>query len=260
MYSFMSRDEFIAQGGVIPDSVLQKEKELGLTSVGEHDDIDYMSKFNPTFSDEKVLTTGNLSIRTKTVSNSKFKMFTDIDADRKNKAVRLTEKNLIAVQKSLPENFEMPSIAVVDFNKHKLNTYAIGGYDKNTGIMYINSRYDTKEKVFAYVNQTKGQFANTTEYAPILHELGHKYYEDSIKKLAISENMSYNDVKKKIDRRIFNYIKNMNHENFIRDNLSGYADDGFQHNSYTEIIAESFSVKNTNEIAKEILKLLEGLS
>lgn len=32
MYSFMSRDEFIAQGGVIPDSVLKKEKELGLTS------------------------------------------------------------------------------------------------------------------------------------------------------------------------------------------------------------------------------------
>lgn len=35
MYSFMSRDEFIAQGGVIPDSVLQKEKELGLTSDGD---------------------------------------------------------------------------------------------------------------------------------------------------------------------------------------------------------------------------------
>lgn len=35
MYSFMSRDEFIAQGGVIPDSVLQKEKEQGLTSDGD---------------------------------------------------------------------------------------------------------------------------------------------------------------------------------------------------------------------------------
>lgn len=35
MYSFMGRDEFIAQGGVIPDSVLQKEKELGLTSDGD---------------------------------------------------------------------------------------------------------------------------------------------------------------------------------------------------------------------------------
>lgn len=35
MYSFMTRDEFIAQGGVIPDSVLQKENEQGLTSDGD---------------------------------------------------------------------------------------------------------------------------------------------------------------------------------------------------------------------------------
>lgn len=261
MYSFMSRDEFIAQGGVIPDSVLQKEKELGLTSGGEHGPIDYMSKFNPTFSDEKVLTTGNLSIRTKTVSNSKFKMFTDIDADRKNKAVRLTEKNLIAVQKSLPENFEMPSIAVVDFNKHKLNTYAIGGYDKNTGIMYINSRYDTTEKVLAYVNQTKGQFANTTEYAPILHELGHKYYEDSIKKLAISENMSYNDVKKRIDNRIYDYVHERNtNGRFLEENLSEYAQKGYDDHAYTEIIAESFSVYSRNSFAIELLRILGGYS
>ena len=223
--------------------------------------IDYMSRFNPTFSDEKVLTTGNLSIRTKTVSNSKFKMFTDIDADRKNKAVRLTEKNLIAVQKSLPENFEMPSIAVVDFNKHKLNTYAIGGYDKNTGIMYINSRYDTTEKVLAYVNQTKGQFANTTEYAPILHELGHKYYEDSIKKLAISENMSYNDIKNRIDNRIYDYVHERNtNGRFLEENLSEYAQKGYDDHAYTEIIAESFSVYSRNSFAIELLRILGGYS
>ncbi|MDE6019988.1 MAG: phage head morphogenesis protein [Ruminococcus sp.] len=35
MYSIMSREEFVAQGGVIPDEVLQKEKELGLTSDGD---------------------------------------------------------------------------------------------------------------------------------------------------------------------------------------------------------------------------------
>lgn len=246
-YNLMTAEEFAKATG--------KSVDAGLTSGS--DDIDYMSKFSPTFSDEKVLTTGNLSIRTKTVSNSKFKMFTDIDADRKNKAVRLTEKNLIAVQKSLPENFEMPSIAVVDFNKHKLNTYAIGGYDKNTGIMYINSRYDTTEKVLAYVNQTKGQFANTTEYAPILHELGHKYYEDSIKKLAISENMSYNDVKKRIDRKIYDYIESKGGSSFTKENLSNYASIGYDHNDYTEIIAECFSDRNNNLIVKEILKLLE---
>lgn len=247
-YNLMTAEEFAKATG--------KSAAVGLTSGS--DDIDYMSKFNPTFSDEKVLTTGNLSIRTKTVSNSKFKMFTDIDADRKNKAVRLTEKNLIAVQKSLPENFEMPSIAVVDFNKHKLNTYAIGGYDKNTGIMYINSRYDTKEKVLAFVNSSRGRFANTTEYAPILHELGHKYYEDSIKKLAISENMSYNDVKKRIDRKIYDYIESKNDKSFVIENLSRYANDGWLSGNYTEIVAECFSVKSNNEIAEEILYLLEG--
>ncbi len=218
--------------------------------------IDYMSRFNPTFSDEKVLTTGNLSIRTKTVSNSKFKMFTDIDADRKNKAVRLTEKNLIAVQKFLPEGFEMPSIAVVDFNKHKLNTYAIGGYDKNTGIMYINSRYDTKEKVLAFVNSSRGRFANTTEYAPILHELGHKYYEDSIKKLAISENMSYNKAKKKIDKSIYKYIEDNGGDFFLETILSTYAQVGYAKNSFTEITAECFSVRDENATAKDILNLL----
>ena len=245
-YNLMTAEEFAKATG--------KSVAVGLTSGS--DDIDYMSKFNPTFSDEKVLTTGNLSIRTKTVSNSKFKMFTDIDADRKNKAVRLTEKNLIAVQKFLPEGFEMPSIAVVDFNKHKLNAYAIGGYDKNTGIMYINSRYDTKEKVLAFVNSSRGRFANTTEYAPILHELGHKYYEDSIKRLAISENMSYNKAKKKIDKSIYKYIEDNGGDFFLETTLSTYAQVGYAKNSFTEITAECFSVRDENATAKDILNLL----
>lgn len=233
-----------------------KTVEKPLTS-GADGGIDYMSRFNPTFSDEKVLTVGDLSIRTKIVSNSKFKMFTNIDADRKDKAVRLTEKNLIAVQKSLPESFEMPPIAVVNFDKHKLNTYAIGGYDKSTGIMYINSKYDTKEKILAYVNQTKGQFANTTEYAPILHELGHKFYEDCIKRLAISENMSYNESKKMIDRRIYGYIENKHDPDFVMNTISGYASDGESSGMFTEIIAECFSVIGKNAAADEILALLE---
>jgi len=77
--------------------------------------------------------------------------------------------------------------AVVDFDRHNINSNAIGGYDRNTGILYINSKYDTPEKVLGFVNQTQGMFANNTQYAPILHELGHKYYYDSINKLAISQ-------------------------------------------------------------------------
>ncbi len=56
MYSFMSRDEFIAQGGVIPDSVLKKEKELGLTSDGDGGIIesDKISSFRTFDSGDKV--------------------------------------------------------------------------------------------------------------------------------------------------------------------------------------------------------------
>ena len=153
----------------------------------------------------------------------------------------------------------MPPVAVVNFNKHNINNDAIGGYDKNTGIMYFNSIYDTKEKILEFVNKSKGRFANTTEYAPFLHELGHKYYEDSIKRLAISENMSYNDVKKKIDRKIYDYIESNGGDFFAKENLSKYANIGYNKNEFTEIIAECFSVRNDNDIAKEILSLLEDI-
>ncbi len=219
--------------------------------------IDYMSRFTPKYSDQKKITTGTINMHVKKVSNSRFDMFTDIDVDRKNKAVRLTEKNLLAIQDKLPKGFEMPPVAVVDFNKHHINPYAIGGYDKYTGIMYFNSQYDTREKVLDFVNKSKGHFANTTEYAPFLHELGHKYYEDSIKRLAISKNMSYNNVKKEIDRKIYDYIESKGGNFFAEENLSGYANIGYEHNDYTEIIAECFSVRNDNLIAKEILSLLE---
>ena len=219
--------------------------------------IDYMSRFTPKYSDQKKITTGTINMHVKKVSNSRFDMFTDIDVDRKNKAVRLKEKNLLAIQDKLPKGFEMPPVAVVDFNKHHINPYAIGGYDKYTGIMYFNSQYDTREKVLDFVNKSKGHFANTTEYAPFLHELGHKYYEDSIKRLAISKNMSYNNVKKEIDRKIYDYIESKGGNFFAEENLSGYANIGYEHNDYTEIIAECFSVRNDNLIAKEILSLLE---
>ena len=69
--------------------------------------------------------------------------------------------------------------------------------------------------------------------------------------------MSYNDVKKKIDRKIYDYIESKGGNFFVEENLSEYANIGYEHNDYTEIIAECFSVRNDNLIAKEILSLLE---
>lgn len=218
---------------------------------------DYMSRFTPKYSDQTTLTSGNVHMSVKKVANSRYQMYADADVDRKNKAVRLTEKTLSAIQPELPEGFQIPKVAVVDFQKHRLNPNAIAGYDKITDTMYMNSIYDSSEKILEYVNLIPGQFANNTEYAPILHELGHKFYEDCIKRLAIFENISYNESKKTIDRRIFEYIESKHNPDFVLESISDYAADGESSGNFTEIIAECFSVRGKNSIADKILELLE---
>lgn len=218
---------------------------------------DYMSRFTPKYSDQATLTSGNIHMNVKKVANSRYQMYADADADRKNKAVRLTEKTLSAIQPELPEGFQIPKVAVVDFQKHRLNSNAIAGYDKITDTMYMNSIYDSSEKILKYVNLIPGQFANNTEYAPILHELGHKFYEDCIERLAISENIGYNESRKKIDRRIFDYIKKQDNPDYLLCFVSGYASDGESSGKFTEIIAECFSVRKKNAAADAILALLE---
>ena len=218
---------------------------------------DYMSRFTPKYSDQATLTSGNIHMNVKKVANSRYQMYADADADRKNKAVRLTEKTLSAIQPELPEGFQIPKVAVVDFQKHRLNPNAIAGYDKTTDTMYMNSIYDSSEKILEYVNLIPGQFANNTEYAPILHELGHKFYEDCIERLAISENIGYNESRKKIDRRIFDYIKKQDTPDYLLCFVSGYASDGESSGKFTEIIAECFSVRKKNAAADAILALLE---
>lgn len=218
---------------------------------------DYMSRFTPKYSDQTTLTSGNVHMSVKKVANSRYQMYADTDADRKNKAVRLTEKTLSTIQSELPEGFRIPKVAVVDFQKHRLNPNAIAGYDKATDTMYMNSTYDSSEKILEYVNLIPGQFANNTEYAPILHELGHKFYEDCIKRLAISENIGYNESRKKIDRRIFDYIEKQDNPDYLLCFVSGYASDGESSGKFTEIIAECFSVRKKNAAADAILALLE---
>ena len=147
----------------------------------------------------------------------------------------------------------------MDFDKHNINSNAIGGYDRNTGILYINSKYDTTEKILGFVNQTQGMFANNTQYAPVLHELGHKYYYDSINKLAISKGIEYNKAKDIVDSKLIECIRKSNVENnpfFLMKNLSGYAYKGYSDNLITEVIAESFSVMHKNGFAKGLIDTL----
>lgn len=229
--------------------------------------IDYMSNsYRPTFVESKPISflrgTEVEKIQVKKVNNSKFDMVTDVDNTRRNKAIRLAERSLTAIHKELPKDFEMPKIAVVDFDRHKISSNAIGGYDRNTGILYLNSKYNTSEKIINYVNQTKGIFANNTEYAPFMHELGHKYYYDKINSLAKSQNIGYNKAKDIIDNKLREYIHSNNITSdpfFIRKNLSVYAQKGYSDNKITEVIAESFSVRKNNEFARNLINILDGV-
>lgn len=224
------------------------------------DGVDYMSKsFRPDYSDSTPISfstsDGIKNIEVKKVTNSQFDMVTD-NANRRNKAVRLAEKNLKAVKKMLPEGYVMPKVAVVDFDKCGLNVQAIGGYDKETGILYLNSKYNTSGKILDFVNEKAGYFANNTEFAPILHELGHKYYEDCVKSLAISENMEYNKAKISIDGKIYDFLHSNNLGDTLSKEISEYAQLGYDCYNYSEIIAECFSSKNLKDISESILKEL----
>lgn len=221
--------------------------------------VDYMSNsFRPKYGNEESIDINNADINVKNVQNSKFNMVTD-EGNTRNKAVRLAEKMLREIHNNLPENFEMPNIAVINFKKHGIGKEAIGGYDRNTVTLYINSKYDTKQKIKLYVNRNPGWFADTSEYAPYLHELGHKFYYDSVKKIAISRGISYNKAINRVDARIGDYV----HELALRGKslktlLSRYAENGYRQHDYTEIIAESFTVKDSNLIAADLIRIIQN--
>ena len=256
----MSLDEFVER--VNNGELEEIRAEQNSTQESVEKNIDYMSKsFRPDYSQEtKDLIIDDIPIPVKSVENSRFIIVTDIDATRRDKAVRLVEKQLEAIEAKIPEGFQIPKIAVVDFDKHGLNTSAIAGYHKGSDTIYFNSRYNTREKIIDFVMGTKDQFANKTEFAPILHELGHKEYEKCVKTLAKSENMSYNKAKEIIDDRIYTHIhRNNNDGSYLRNNVSKYADIGFLEHHYSEIAAECFSVYNENQNAHDIIDVMRGV-
>lgn len=218
--------------------------------------VDYMSKsFRPKFSPPSSIDFNNNSIKIKKVENSKFDIVTDIDNTRRNKAVRLTEKLLDSISNNLPVEMELPKVAVIDFEKNNFGIDAIGGYDKSTGILYINSKYDTASKIISYVNKQKDMFANKTEFAPLLHELGHKYYYDCIKNLAKVKNIEYNKAKGIIDEKILYYIQNKGVSKNLDTLISEYAQSGYDRHKYTEIVAEVFTVPE-KELASDLINLV----
>lgn len=252
-------DGFAVDGTSIPDDLTYEEWESRFVrEEGTENMVDYMSSsFRPQYSNNEItLTVGDISIQTKLVKNSQFNLLTDISESRRSKAVRLTEKQLQAVSDLLPDSFDIPTTAVVNFEKYGLNPNAIAGYERVSGIMFINNKYDTVEKILNYVNKQAGQFANKTEFAPILHELGHNFYENSVNALAKSKGLEYNRAKGIIDGKIYDYIHTCGSDDFFK-NTSLYAQNGFKNNHYTEVVAECFSVVGVNEYANKLIELLK---
>ena len=218
--------------------------------------VDYMSNsFRPRYGDFEKLNLEGIEINVNKVTNSQFNMVADVN-NRRNKAIKLTEKMLREVKKSLPKNFQIPRIVVIDFERYGLNNKAIGGYHNKSGDLYLNSKYDTKQKILDFVNKYEGNFANKTEYAPMLHELGHKVYYDAIKNFTEKKNISYNEAKKRLDLEIMKLIEK-EYDGNIKDIVSMYADDGYIKGEYTEVIAECFSANSFNENAHYIISILK---
>ena len=108
------------------EKVFTNQQKRGII---DNDSVDYMSNsFRPKFSDENVVSVGDMHIPVKRVTNSQFKMYTDVEYTGRNKAVRLTEKNMRTVSEMMDAGFEMPKIVVVDFDKHGINSNSIAGY------------------------------------------------------------------------------------------------------------------------------------
>ncbi len=93
---------------------------------------------------------------------------------------------------------------------------------------------------------------------PYRHELGHKYYYDSIDRLAKSSNISYNEARDRIDTKIHDYFHEDVKQNpeYIFDNIGGKAAIEYKTFNYTEVIAECSTVSDHNDVAANLLKLL----
>lgn len=224
-------------------------RKTSMKTVWAERDTDYMSNsFRPQYAKAENLSLDDtrIIIPVKRVTNSKYEMYTDVESTRRDKAVRLANDLMGSVEGQLPNDFKLPPVAVVDFEKHGISGKldAIGGYDRNSDTLFLNSKYDTRQKILEYVNR-QDMFANKTEYAPILHELGHKYYYDSIKRLAKSDGIGYNEAQKTIDSRILDTLSGVD----IKNEISEYAHRGLLSGAVTEIAAECFTICDTNNVA-----------
>lgn len=197
------------------------------------------------------------------VRNSEFTLFAEDGISPRDDIIRTVEELLREAADDVAGEVKMPPIIVADLEK-AFGADIMGGYDYKKNRLFLSSKYDTREKILAYVqrNNTQDslQFANQTVLAPILHELGHDFYYSFIKEVAKERKIPYNKSKELINT----IVKNWGNELILQDRtiiriLSKYADAGFSEERYTETVAEIFSVRKINNYAKDLMTRLKGV-
>ena len=166
------------------------------------------------------------------------------------------ERYMRQLQPTLPEDFEIPKMAVIDFAKYKWNPKAIAGYDRVSGILFFNSKYNTEAKILEFLRKNEGEFANTTVLSPFLHELGHKYHYDLIQKLAKFQNWSYDKAEIFIEGNIMDYSKSFieNDIHFIEKQISGRSCLNFH-----ELMAEWFASSKKSDLGRFISEFVKEM-
>lgn len=239
----------------------------------QQDDIDYMSKAfggdrNPKIGTEVKQAEISMNngttekIKLNPITNSQFEMFVDDTNIANKKAIKLAERSLSIIQKTIDGKVEMPKVAIVDFDLNNFEPTAIAGYDKRTDIMYINGKYMTVKDIIKYVNEQMGMFANKTEFAPYLHEIGHKYFENCVISIAKKHNLSYNQsinlIKSKTSECLKSYLES--NPNCIEKQISEYASLKYGKGKIQELYAECFSiVSNDNELKNLLINVIKSL-
>lgn len=239
----------------------------------QQDDIDYMSKAfggdrNPKIGTEVKQAEISMNngttekIKLNPITNSQFEMFVDDTNIANKKAIKLAERSLSIIQKTIDGKVEMPKVAIVDFDLNNFEPTAIAGYDKRTDIMYINGKYMTVKDIIKYVNEQMGMFANKTEFAPYLHEIGHKYFENCVISIAKKHNLSYNQSINLIKSKTSEYLKSYleSNPNCIKKQISEYASSEYEKGKIQELYAECFSIfDNDNELKNLLINVIKNL-
>lgn len=208
-------------------------------------------------------TGGPYTFEVRRVTNSKFSLYAEADISPRANVIRTIEPLLQEAYADVAGELGIPTVVIADLEE-RFKGDIIGGFDKKSGKLFLSSHYDTRDKILSYIKRGnkdgRHQFANQTVQAVILHELGHKFYYDAIKKISKIKNLSYNKSRDWVDRIVREWVNELLSKGESPDRvLSIYADIGVRDNSISEVIAEAFSVRKTNSHATDLIARLKGL-